>query len=243
MPWNQRKALLTHHRWFKNLTDFHAMTRSWLEDTHSEKASYHLERLEKTSAAHSAEDFKLLETLPDARLESLLDDTSPEDLLKRLEYSVWTAQAWTYTSLLGRAAQSSFSEGAAEKLTSVLEQATWKQGRAVAEKKWALAEKQDLRALFLTLIDSPIALSLGEDAFLLRRGLTNELEFEFRACPHFSRYPEVIPVADALCFFHSAWVRGYVYGLNHQVQIEYHPCTTEKGHHKEGNRCWQRWKL
>jgi hypothetical protein len=230
MPWNQRKALLTHHRWFKNLTDFHAITRSWLEETQSEKASYSLERLERTSSVHSAEDFKLLETLPDARLESLLDDTTPEDLLKRLEYSVWTAQAWTYTSLMGRASP--------EKLMSVLEQATWKQGRAVAEKKGSLAEKQDLRAIFLTLIDSPIALSLGEDAFLLRRGLTSEIEFEFRACPHFSKYPEVIPAASALCFFHSAWIRGYVYGLNHQVQIEYHACNG-----KEGNRCWQRWKL
>jgi hypothetical protein len=235
MPWNQRRALLTHHRWFKNLTDFHAVTRSWFEDTQIEKAPYSLERLEQMSSVHSAEDFKLLETLPDARLESLLDDTSPEDLLKRLEYSVWTAQAWSLTSLMGRAPQSGKHE-AEQKLTSVLEQATWKQGRAVAEKKWALAEKQDLRALFLTLVDSPVALSLGEDAFLLRRGLTTELEFEFRACPHFSKYPEVIPVADALCFFHSAWIRGYVYGLNHQVQVEYHPKT-------ESNRCWQRWKL
>jgi hypothetical protein len=236
MPWNQRKALLTHHRWFKNLTDFHAMTRSWLEESQGEKASHSLDRLERTSAAHSAEDFKLLETLPDARLESLLDDTSPEDLLKRLEYSVSTAQAWTYTSLMGRAAQSGNSD-AGQKLTSVLEQATWKQGRAVAEKKWALAEKQDLRALFLTLIDSPIALSLGEDAFLLRRGLTHEVEFEFRSCPHFSQYPEVIPVADALCFFHSSWIKGYVYGLNHQVQVEYFPRASE------GSRCSQRWKL
>jgi hypothetical protein len=233
MLWNQRKALLTHHRWFRNLIDLQGITRAWLEESRGERAPYHLER---APSSQMSEDFKLLETLPDARLENLLDDTTPEDLLKRLEYSVSTAQAWTYTSLMSRTPDSE-----KEKLTSVLEQATWKQGRAVAEKRWDLAEKNDLRALFLTLVDSPIALNLGEDAFLLKRGLVHKLEFEFRSCPHFSPFPEVSPCADALCFFHSAWIKGYIYGLNHQVKVEYHSKTGSSG--KSAQRCWQHWTL
>jgi hypothetical protein len=236
MPWNQRKALLTHHRWFRNLVDFHHMTRGWVEEATSEREAHQMER---APSPEMIDDIKLLDALPDARLDTLLDDTDPTDLLARLEYSVWAVQAWTYTSLTGR-----ISGSEKEKLNSVLEQSVWKQGRAAAEKRWHHAEKQtrgnfseDLRSLFLTLIDSPVALNLGEDAFLLRRGLIRELEFEFRACPHHSRYPEVIPVANELCFFHSAWVRGYIYGLNHQVQIEYHPVTLKSG------GCSQHWKL
>jgi len=239
MPWNQRKALLTHHRWFRNLVDFHHMTRGWVEEATSEREAHQMER---APSPEMIDDIKLLDALPDARLDTLLDDTDPSDLLARLEYSVWAVQAWTYTSLTGR-----ISGTEKEKLNSVLEQSVWKQGRAAAEKRWHHAEKQtrgnfseDLRSLFLTLIDSPVALNLGEDAFLLRRGLIRELEFEFRACPHHSRYPEVIPVANELCFFHSAWIRGYIYGLNHQVQIEYHP--TQASQAKSGG-CSQHWKL
>jgi hypothetical protein len=236
MPWNQRKALLTHHRWFRNLTDFQSITRSWLEESQGKRAPHQVERV---AAAHFPENFKFLETLPDARLESLLDDTTPEDLLNRLEYSVWAAQAWTFASLMNHMAADE-----KEKLQSVLEQATWKQGRLVAEKRWSLAEKQDLRALFLTLVDSPVALSLGEDAFLLRRGLSDDLEFEFRFCPHFSRFPEVKPVADELCFLHSAWIKGYIYGLNTQVKIEYRPAPlAETQASQTHSRCGQHWTL
>jgi hypothetical protein len=255
MPWNQRKALLSHHRWFRNLVEFHDITRSWLEDSQSERAAHHLER-----APHPQlpEDFRLLNTLPDARLDSLLDDTTPEDLLGRLEYSVWTVQAWTYTTLVARLRRSASAASSAEsptfeddleKLHSVFEQSAWKQGRLVAEKRWNSAEKQtlgifhqDLRGLFLTLVDSPVAASQGEDAFLLRRGLPRELEFEFRACPHLSKFSEIAPVANELCRFHSAWIRGYVYGLNHQVQVEYQPCSEA---HSSGSvrHCRQHWRL
>ena len=245
MPWNQRKALLTHHRWFRNLVDFHQMTRGWIEEATSEKEAHELER---APAPQMVGTLKLLDALPNARLDTLLDDTDPTDLLSRLEYSVWAVHAWTYTSLAGQV-----SGAEKEKLNSVLEQAVWKQGRAAAEKRWHNAEKQtqrnfneDLRSLFLTLIDSPVASNLGEDAFLLRRGLHRELEFEFRACPHHSRYPEVTPVADELCFFHSAWIRGYIYGLNHQVQVEYVPQDLARASEKKltsAGRCSQIWKL
>jgi hypothetical protein len=220
------------------------MTQGWIEEATSVKEAHQLER---APSPQMIDDLKLLDALPDARLDTLLDDTDPSDLLSRLEYSVWAMQAWTYTSLTGMI--SGAETGAKEKLNSVLEQAVWKQGRAAAEKRWHHAEKQtrgnfseDLRSLFLTLIDSPIASNLGEDAFLLRRGLGRELEFEFRACPHHSRFPEVIPVADELCFFHSAWIRGYVYGLNHQVQIEYLP-TKSGSKLAKTSRCSQHWKL
>lgn len=229
-PWHQRKALLKHHRWFRNLVDFHAITRAWIEEG----------KLDSSANPYVSEDLKLLETMPDTRLEALLDDTAPEDLLGRLEYSVWAVQGWTYSTLFQRIGSGKGASANEEALRSLIEQATWKQGKATAEKRWArLAEESraDLRAIFLTLIDSPIALSLGEDAFLLRRGLPHELEFEFRACPHILRFPEEIPATSELCALHSSWIRGYLYGMNHRAQLEYFPQSEARP------RCSQHWRL
>jgi hypothetical protein len=230
-PWHQRKALLKHHRWFRNLVDFHSITRAWIEESHLNQSAH------PQASLQDLDDLKLLETLPDARLELLLDDTSPEDLLGRLEYAVWSVQGWTYSTLFER---QNGAKDAAGALASKLEQATWKQGQSVAEKRWnRIGEdsRSDLRAIFLTMIDSPIALSLGEDAFLLKRGLSSHVEFEFRACPHESRFPEANPASNELCALHSAWVRGYLYGLNPKAQLEYFPRTASRP------RCSQIWKM
>ena len=82
-PWHQRKALLKHRRWFCNLVDLHGLTQSWMKET-----EFH-----PNGASYLTEDLKLLESIPDVRLEQLLDDTAPEDLLARLESAVLSAQA------------------------------------------------------------------------------------------------------------------------------------------------------
>jgi hypothetical protein len=233
-PWNQRTALLKHHRWFRNLMDFHSITRAWIEECQPKGGAT------PQHSPHYSEDLKLLETLPDARLELLLDDTSPEDLLTRLEHSVWSVQGWTYSTLSDRQGGKGATPAAASTLWSTLEQATWKQGQAVAEKRWQRigeSSRSDLRAIFLTMIDSPIALSLGEDAFLLKRGLPTHIEFEFRACPHDARFPETTSSTDELCALHSAWIRGYLYGLNPKAQLEY------LGRNADRPRCSQIWKI
>ena len=223
-PWHQRKALIKHHRRFRNLVDFHDITRAWVDEA----------RIDSAANPHLTEEIRLLETVPDARLETLLDDTSPEDLLGRLEYSVWAIQAWTFSTIFGRI------KDRPENLSSALEQVTWKQGKSMAERRWnriSARSRSDLRALFLTLVDSPIALSLGEDAFLLKRGLLQDLEFEFRACPHVLRFPEVMPASSQLCALHSAWIRGYLYGLNPRIQMQYNPRAAAE------TRCSQHWRL
>lgn len=229
-PWHQRKALLKHHRWFRNLVDFHAITRAWIDEG----------KLDPSTNPYLSDDLKLLETMPDARLEALLDDTSPDDLLGRLEYSAWAVQGWTYSTLFSRLHSGSNPLANSEALSSMLSQATWKQGKAVAEKRWSRIgedSRDDLRAIFLTLIDSPVALSLGEDAFLLKRGLAHELEFEFRACPHISRFPEEIPASAELCKLHSTWIQGYLYGMNNRAQLEYIPQSASSP------RCSQIWRF
>ena len=220
-PWHQRKALLKHHRWFRNLLDFHDITRAWV--TAGE--------LDLASNPFLSEDLKLLESISDVRLEMLLDDTSTEDLLGRLEHSVWAVQGWTYQMLKDPAQPS---------LMKILEQTTFIRGKAVAEQRWSRIGKplrKDLRAIFLTLVDSPMSLSLGEDAFLLKRGLADDVEFEFRACPHAIHFAGEVAGASDLCALHSTWIQGYVLGMNGNAQIEYIPRT------HEGMRCTHHWRL
>jgi hypothetical protein len=224
-PWHQRKASLKHHRWFKNIVDLHSITQAWLEEV----------PVDQSEDPHLTADILLLESMTDARLEHLLDDTSPQDLLGRLEASIRAVQTWTHSKIFSE------SKGAeTDRLSSVLEQATWKQGRAVAEKRWPRlpeASRSDLRILFLTLIDSPMALGLGEDAFLLTHGLSHGLRFEFHACPHAMLFSDIMYSESGICALHSAWVRGYLYALNPKIQMEYFPVP------RPNQRCAQHWRL
>jgi len=215
-PWHQRKALLKHHRWFSNLVDFHAITKAWMQEN----------KIDPTGASYLTEDLKMLESQSDVRLEQLLDDTAPEDLLARLEAAVLGAQTWAYRNLFSRLNSGKEAAQGADALRSVLEQTTWKQGKHLAEGRWNRIRpesRNDLRAIFLTLIDSPVALSFGENAFLLKRGLPDSVDFEFRACPHRLMITEDSREQDALCSLQSAWIRGYLYGMNNLAQLEYTP--------------------
>jgi hypothetical protein len=230
-PWHERVAGTKHYQWFARLVSLHELTQAWLGELRLERPKHGLTRGVDTRVSQS---LWMLDTLasPDpALLDRLLDDTIPEDILGRLEHTVWSVQAWTLQNCVEKAT------GEAKRaLESILEQTSWKLGRKFCESTWPAlpaSAQGDLRALLLAL--SPYT-GMGGDPFLLRRAVDGEVEVELKSCPHESRYSEVIPMADLLCRLHAQWMRGFVYALNNRVALEH-----SVRHGDRGRRCTQRW--
>jgi hypothetical protein len=214
-PWHERRASAKHHQWFRDLVELHELTASWVKAARLEPAPPPV--------------------LPaEARLEELLDDTYPDDVLGRLDRAIWAAQARTLAEILGRAPQGTPEGGV---LVSLLEQACFNQGRRSAERRWPALQaevRDDLRGLRLALVDSPFNGNPGREAFLVKRATASDVQLELRACPHQSGVPEAAAVADALCGLHLHWMRGFIYGLSTRA-------TLERVGASRGGRCVVRW--
>jgi hypothetical protein len=237
-PWNTRRASTEHHQWYRNLADLHAITQSWMTELKSEQESH---RIPRGASAEVADTLWMLEKLDEVTkmsagssgLEAMLDDTKPDDLLGRLERTVWAVQAWTLSSILERAKVSD-----RPAVLNQLEQSSWRSGKDCANARWPSvpeAVRLDLRQILLAMRDSPLSGGARAAAPLIIRALPNELQLELLSCPHESRYPEVAEVADSLCALHTHWQRGYAFAFNPKVSIEQ---TRPKG-----MRCQQRWVL
>jgi len=227
-PWHLRLPSTEHYQWFKNLVDLHELTTDWLKEVQTDRPSHYLTR---GLSPEVTENLWMLESLSKTEMERLLDDTQLDDMLGRLEQTVWAFQSWTLTNLYGRTTPSSTRNA----LDSLLEQCSWKLGRACVETRWpdlALKGKQDLRDILLALNDSPFAGYPQGDGFLVRRAIGSEIQIELRSCPHQIHYQEVKSVADRLCRLHSHWMRGFAYALNNRVSVE---------HVVQSPRCIQRW--
>jgi hypothetical protein len=214
-PWHLRRATTRHYQWFRNLLDFHGLTNAWLKDLEIDRPPHLLSRGINKQVA---ENLWMVDLLPERDLETLLDDTYPDDTLGRLEQAIWAVQAFTLSSLLDRASDAT-RKGA---MMSILEQSSWKHGRECAKSRWpALVGRldEDLRKIFQSLQDSPMSHYPHGSAFLLRRAIKAELQVELRACPHRSSFAEVRPVASELCRLHFHWMRGFAYALNSRVSI------------------------
>jgi hypothetical protein len=227
-PWHLRLPTTEHHQWFKNLVDLHELTTSWLKEVQTDRPSHFLTRGLSTEVT---ENLWMLDSLSNTPMEKLLDDTQPQDMLGRLEQTVWAFQSWTLTQLYGKTTPSSTRNA----LDSMLEQASWKLGRSCVEARWrelAQTGNQDLRDILLALNDSPFSGYPKGEGFLVRRAIAKEIQIELRCCPHQVQYQEVKPVADRLCRLHSHWMRGFAYALNNRVSVE---------HLVQSPRCVQRW--
>ncbi len=227
--WHVRLPKTEHLQWFKNLVDLHDLTTSWLKETQTERPSHLL-----TRGLHSeiGSNLWMLESLSTTRLENLLDETPVENLLTRLEKTIWVVQAWTLNSLRDRAQEKTL-----HALDSLLEQLCWKLGRKTAEIRWKKALSKNtptlnLQEVLLALNDSPFSGYPHSSGFLVRRSISQELFIEMRACPHRLTIPEVQAVADRLCQLHTDWIRGFVYALNNRIYVESQTCNP---------RCQQHW--
>ncbi|HAR42108.1 MAG TPA: hypothetical protein DCS07_05675 [Bdellovibrionales bacterium] len=213
-PWHLPSASEKHQQWFRNIIDFNELTLMWMDDLQIKPEPHLLSR--GHAADEVVRDLNTLQSLSARSFESLLDENSPDELLQRLDHMVWSVQGYILSNLLVRA------KNAAEKssLLVVLEQSSWKNGRALAEKRWAGLPPQDLEKL-QSLQGALRDTQVGTEGFLTKRSMASSLDFELKSCPHQILYMEVYPVADLLCRLHTHWIRGFIYALNPHVTIEH----------------------
>jgi hypothetical protein len=190
-PWHIRRVSHRHLHDQRNLLDLHFLTHSW-----------------GTPNAEVENPFD--------REPSLEDDTSPEDVIRRLEHEVRDTQIQTLSRKLGDAAK--------------LDELSYQAGNECASRRWTEADPRegsiapaDKRALLLALCHGPLSGRLGAQAFLVRRALVTEVTIELLQCPHRLAESKDLrglkgaPSAEALdelCRQQFQWLRGYFNFLN-----------------------------
>lgn len=232
MAWHLREAEHAHHRRFEQLLALHQITEAWVDALREAGADRPAHSLDRGLSREITDQLWMLGSLAPRGLDSLLDDTSPDDVLGRLERIAWSVQAYTLAKLLERAGDSE-----SQALHSVLEQTSWKLGRAFAEQKWGTlrqATRSSMRRLVLTLNDTPLGGYADGDGFLMTRVTDQEARFDLLQCAHQSSFSEVRLVADALCGFHAHWLSGFAYGLNPAILVD---------SSRSNGRCHRHWTL
>ena len=211
-PWNQRRVTHRHLHDQQNLRDLHSLTESWIH------------AMPKGAASNAPHPFD--------QEPSLEDDTTPEDVLVRLELAVHSAQAETLCIRLPD--------------RELLKDLSWNAGKECASRRWAdtLTRRAstlgptDKRSLLLALCHSPLSYRLGADAFLIRRALTSDVCIELLQCPH--TWPEKIhetikmdqATRDELCQQQFYWLCGYFTPLAPSVTPQIS---------RPGSRCILQW--
>jgi hypothetical protein len=244
-PWHLRRPSLQHRRSFENLVVLHGMTEGWINELKQLQGPNRWEGpslITRGLSGDVAGNLWLLDALKDlGGFEGILDDTKPEDLLLRLQRTVWAAQAWTLRMLEERT-----NGNERQVLLSVLQQSSWKYGRKMGETRWPHAVGQgteawrfDLRAILLAAEDTAIAPYPNPEMFLIQRAVQSEASVELLACPHQSTYPEVLPQADLMCLLHSRLLQGYAYSINTNLVVE--TDLRDKGNNAKLPRCRLRW--
>ncbi len=224
-PWHLRLPTHEHYKRFFYLHHLHELTQSWIREAEVDPPPVH----SKGTSIDVTENLWMLDLIHKGELEVLLDDTSPNDILNRLERTVWAYQSLSLVHLYGRTLPNKTS------LDTILEQSSWKMGKNYSELQWnslSHTGSQDLRDILLALNDSPFAGYPTGDSFLVRRAISTEVQIELRSCPHRVHFPEIRGVEDRLCRLHAHWMRGFGYSLNNRVSVQ---------HLVQSPRCTQRW--
>src|SRR5262245_40166773 len=89
-PWHLRFSTAIHEQWFKNLLELHELTQSWIKELSVDRI---YSKIVKTISDEASQDLWMLDLLPQSKLDDLLDDTLPDDLLRRLEHTLWSIQS------------------------------------------------------------------------------------------------------------------------------------------------------
>ena len=238
-PWHIRRPTTRHYEWYEQLRELHQLTSTWLKEFSVTKPPHLLTRGIPETISDSV---WMLESLANATgtssagLDDLLDDTSPDDLMSRLEHTVWAVQSWTLYYLLEQTSQ----DGGTQALQNQLEQIAWKCGRDSANSRWKdlpARAREDLRGISATLRSTPMSGFPDNNGFLIRRAIPNELHIEMVCCPHSSVFSEIRPVQDELCALHAHWMRGFVYALNTGISLNYRKKSHDNPH------CRYHWTL
>ena len=238
-PWHERRVGTKQFQWFGRLGALHRLTSAWSSEIGGQSREGRGEHeLTRGLSGRVAENLWMLDLLRSEKIEPLLDDTTPEDVLARLEHTAWSVQAWTFLR-----ARDLTPDAERPMLLALLEQVAWREGRRQAAQAWPNASAAagglaaDPREVVLALSTQLLSVNPAGDPFLLRRATAGEVHLELHACPHRSPYGEVAPAADALCSLHAQWMKGFAYALDARSTLEHH-----RGD-GSGVRCRQTWRL
>lgn len=236
VPWIERRAFVHHEQWYNRLIGLHELTLSWLKELRIDRPAHFLNRIPAGALSEGMREMAgLLEGFAVGGsqgqfLTDLLDDTSPDDLLGRMERLIFVVQSATVGGILERA-----------EMKNVLEQAAWRCGRQYAQGLWQgvdTLDRGDLRQVVLAYSRSCVFPRVPQDPILLQRSFAHEVKLELRSCPHQSPYAEVQAAAHLLCPMHHQWTRGFAYELNARIEVD-HGVTSGP----LPSRCTQRWSL
>lgn len=208
--WHERRSGLTHLKWFENLGDLHDLTLAWIADLKIERTE---DALSRGLSKKALDNVWMLQSIRQTRLDDILDDTSPDEVLKRLDHTVWAVQATTLTQI-----QSNDSTA----LQALLEQTAFRFGQNLAESRWgdwALIGNASADLALEALSDSPFSGRVELPGFLVRRSLPSEFQFHWRSCPHTRTDPEVAGLATLLCDLHFQALRGFTYRMNPRLEL------------------------
>ncbi len=238
-PWHIRRASHWHHQWYRDLMELQKITLGWLKELNIDRPSHFLGPSVNSAVRESIRGLEqaadlALQADTAGGLESLLDDTSPDDCLGRIEMAIQSLQGWTLRSILDRTPP----DGLAS-LLGQLEQSSWKSGAACGALRWKNpdpAEYSDLRAVLFAFRDNPLCAVKHKDGILVRRAIRREISLELRICPHQSGNAAIASVASELCSLYSHWIRGFVYSLNPKVYVDYQPGSPTL-------RCVHQWRV
>src|SRR5687767_9404239 len=104
-PWHLRQPTIEHYKWFENLTELHQLTLSWLDDLNLDQKSFP-HQLKRAMSPGVWQSFDILEDINTVQvpktLDDVLDQSSPEELLLRLQHIVWAIQGWSLKKILAK---------------------------------------------------------------------------------------------------------------------------------------------
>jgi hypothetical protein len=214
--------------WFQNLRDLHGLTLEWIAELKAgDLQSYILNCVPPKLAAEARDWLWNLEKwdASPAELHTLINDLSVKDYLLQMESMIKKTQAWCLAGSLA-------SDGDRKITLSRLEQASWRTGRTVGEKRWSSPYHRpdiaDLKTVFLTSIDGALHPNSALEPYLFQRLTRDSIRLELLECAH--RWPEIstheFQFASELCVLHSHWTKGFLYSLNPSIQLEHRVADT-----------------
>ncbi len=213
-PWHTRILFEGHRRKYENLCDIHALTQEW---------AVLLPQVE-------------IEKLPPVdELPASLDDTSPDDFLDRLENKIKSTQIRVLTQILEK---TSIDQSLISKQTKLLEQSSFEAGLSCAQRRWPVVA-QSVRShaglIFQALRNCFFWEDPDQEGFLVKRSISNEVQFEFLICPHQFLSKDLKKYGDTYCYFIFHWIKGYVSHFNPKILMTQKQLSSE--------RCQQQWLL
>ncbi len=241
--WDKRIPTQTHELRYTRLLQLHDLTLAWLETVKSEAPPESPDSRITTSDLQWMIDIltgivrRSAAPNPDQGkwgLQQFMDDTSPDDVIARLETGVWLTHAHTLNRL-----RNSYAPIERKTALDNMEQASWRAGRAHAEAIWSHFPQElryDVGAIFRAALDSPFLGTTEPGGLLIEREYRDGVTVHYPRCPHQSRFAELAPVADELCVMHSHWMSGFAYAIQPRLRI----------HHRRagpGGTCSHQWKI